>query len=83
MGVSTPRKRDSLGALLAIGAAVAAVVGIVWLPFALGPAAVIAVLIGALMSQRHTMLIRTATFIVGIAFLLGAAIAVAGSHPLY
>jgi ABC-type enterobactin transport system permease subunit len=81
--VNEPRKRDIYGAILAVGAAIAALVGIFWLPFALGPAAVIAVLIGALTSQTHTLLIRVATFTVGIAFVLGAALAVSGSHALY
>ena len=81
--MSQPRKRDIYGAILAVGAAVAALVGVFWLPFLFGPAAVIAVLIGALTSQTHTLLIRTATLTVGIAFVVGAAIAVARSHALY
>jgi ABC-type enterobactin transport system permease subunit len=81
--VSQPRKRDIYGAVLAVGAAIAALVGIFWLPFVFGPGAVIAVLIGALTSQTHTTLIRAATFTVGIAFVVGAALAVSGSHALY
>ena len=81
--MSQPRKRDIYGAILAVGAAVAALVGVVWLPFLFGPAAVIAVLVGALTSQTHTMLIRAATFTVGIAFVVGAALAVASGHALY
>jgi ABC-type enterobactin transport system permease subunit len=81
--VSQPRKRDIYGAILAVGGAIAGLVGIFWLPFAFGPGAVIAVLIGALTSQTHTMLIRAATFTVGIAFVVGAALAVSGSHALY
>ena len=72
-----------LGAVLAVGAAVAALVGIVWLPFAFGPAAVVVVLAAALMSQKHTMLIRIATFTVGVSFVVGAALAVARSKALY
>jgi hypothetical protein len=81
--VSNPRKRDTLGAVLAIGAAIVALVGIDWLPFAMGPAAVIVVLAAALMSQTNTMLIRAATFTVGISFVVGAALAVARSRALY
>jgi hypothetical protein len=72
-----------VGTVMAIGAAIAALVGIVWLPFVFGPAAVIVVLTGALMSQTNTMLIRVATFTVGISFVVGAALAVARSRALY
>ncbi len=71
------------GAVLAVGAAIAGVVSIFWIPFAIGPAAVIVVLTGALMSQTNTLLIRIATFTVGIGFVLGAALAVARSKALY
>jgi len=81
--VSQPRKRDIYGAALAVAGAIGALVGIVWLPFVFGPLGVIAVLVGALTSQTHTMLIRAATFTVGIAFVLGAALAVSSSHALY
>jgi hypothetical protein len=81
--VSNPRKRDTLGAVLAIGAAIAGLVGIAWLPFAFGPGAVIVVLAAALMSRTNTMLIRVATFTVGVSFVIGAALAVASSRALY
>lgn len=81
--MSQARKRDVYGAVLAVAAAIASLVGIFWIPFLLGPVAVIAVLVGAVTSQSHTQLIRAATFTVGIAFVLGAALAVVGSHPLY
>jgi hypothetical protein len=72
-----------VGTVLAVGAAIAGLVSIDWLPFAIGPAAVIVVLVGALMSQTNTMLIRVATFTVGISFVVGAALAVARSRALY
>lgn len=81
--MSQPRKRDIYGAILAIAGAIGALVGVFWLPFLWGPAGVIAVLVGALTSQTHTQLIRVATFTVGIAFVVGAALAVSGSHALY
>ena len=81
--MNEPRKRDSLGAALAVLAAAASLVGIVWRPFLLGPAAVIVVLAAALMSRSHTRLIGLATAAVGICFVIGAALAVAGSHALY
>jgi hypothetical protein len=81
--VNTPRKRDAYGAALAVLGAIGALVGIAWLPFLFGPLGVVLVLTGALTSQTHTMLIRAATFTVGISFVVGAALAVAGSHALY
>jgi len=81
--VNTPRKRDTLGAVLAVASGIAGLASILWVPFLLGPLAVIVVLAAALMSQSYTKLIGLATAVVGIGFLIGAGLAVAGSHPLY
>jgi hypothetical protein len=68
---------------LAVLAAIGGLVGIFWLPFLFGPLGVVLVLTGALTSQSNTMLIRAATFTVGISFVVGAALAVSGGHALY
>ena len=75
--------KNSVALGLAVIAAAASIVGIFWGPFLLGPLAAIAVLIAAALNTTNTALVRVAMFTVGAAFLLGAALAVAGSHPLY
>lgn len=69
-------------ALYAIGLA-AGIVELFFRPFLFGPIGVLVLLVAALMSGKNHRLGVTAAFVVATCFVIGAGIAVWGSHPLY
>ena len=81
--VSSGRTRDSFAAVLAVLAGAAGIVSLGFRPFLLEPIAVIVVLAATLMTNEHRKLIAVAVTAIGLGFVIGASIAVAGSHPLY
>ncbi len=68
--------------LLAIGL-VSAVVALFYRPFGVAPIGILAVLAAAGLSGRHRRFSRLAAGLVSLGFLIGAAIAVWYSRPLY
>ena len=81
--VSGGRARDSVAAGFAAVAGILALGAMGFRPFALEPAAALLVLAATIMTDRHKKLITISTIAVGFGFVIGASIAVAGSHPLY
>lgn len=70
------------GALLTLGL-LAGIVQVAFRPFLLGPAALLAVLIGVALSGRYRRLGLVAMFVIATLFVVGAAITVWYSRPLY
>jgi len=56
---------------------------LVYRPFRLAPAALVVALIAAAMSREQQRLVLLAIAVVGVCFVVGAAIAVSLDHPLY
>ena len=85
----TSTHRDSIPASEAVAgflAACALFIGALELfyrPFRLAPAALILALIATIMSRRQQRLIGLAVAVIGICFVVGAALQVITNHPLY
>jgi hypothetical protein len=85
----TSTTRDSLSptevvaGLLAAAAMFIGFLELFYRPFRLAPAAVILLLIATVMSTRQQRLIGLAFAVVGICFVVGAALQVWTKHPLY
>jgi hypothetical protein len=81
--MSGSRGRDTAALVLLAIALVASVVELFYRPFGVAPIGFLAVLIAAGLSARHRRFGVSATGIVSVCFLIGAAIAVWQSNPLY
>jgi hypothetical protein len=84
---STPRDSIRPGeAVAGFIAACALFIGaleLVYRPFRLAPAAVILALIATIMSREQQRLISLAIAVIGVCFVVGAALQVITHHPLY
>ena len=84
---STTRDRlaphEAIAGLLAAGALFLGAFELFYRPFRLAPAAVILLLIATVMTQRQQRLVGSAFAVVGICFVVGAALQVLTHHPLY
>jgi hypothetical protein len=84
---STPRERtrpiDAVAGLLAAGALFIGFFELFYRPFRLAPAALILVLVSTIMSNEHRRLVAVAVAVIGVCFVIGAALTVITSHPLY
>jgi hypothetical protein len=74
---------EAVAGLLAAGAMFLGFFELFYRPFRLAPAAVILLLIATVMSTRHQKLIAIAFAVVGVCFVVGAALQVATHHPLF
>jgi membrane-bound ClpP family serine protease len=77
------RPAETVAGLLAAGALFLGFFELAYRPFRLAPAAVILLLIATVMSSRQQKLIGIGFAVVGICFVIGAAIQVLTKHPLY
>jgi hypothetical protein len=77
------RPAEAVAGLLAAGALFLGFFELAYRPFRLAPAAVILLLIATVMSNRQQRLIGIGFAVVGICFVIGAAIQVLTKHPLY
>lgn len=68
---------------MAAGAMFIGFIELFYRPFRLAPAAVILLLIATVMSKRQQRLIGLAFAVVGVCFVVGAALQVLSKHPLY
>jgi len=77
------RPADAVAGVMAAGALFLGVFELFYRPFRLAPAAVILILAATVMSKDQQRLIMLALAIVGICFVVGAALQVWTNHPLY
>jgi hypothetical protein len=77
------RPAETVAGLLAAGSLFLGLFELAYRPFRLAPAAVILLLIATLMSKRQQKLVGLAFAVVGVCFVVGAAIQVIARHPLY
>ncbi len=78
-----PRPAETVAGLLAAGALFLGAFELFYRPFRLAPAAVILLVAATIMSREQQGLIKAAYAMVGIGFVVGAAIQVLTHHPLY
>jgi hypothetical protein len=74
---------EAVAGLLAAGAMFIGFFELFYRPFRLAPVAVILLLVAAVMSTRHQRLIAIGFAVVGICFVIGAALQVITHHPLF
>jgi len=74
---------ESVAGLLAAGAIFLGAFELAYRPFRLAPAAVILLLIATVMTRRQQRLVGIGFAVVGICFVVGAALQVWTTHPLY
>ena len=77
------RSAEPVAGLLAAGAMFLGFFELFYRPFRLAPVAVILLLIATVMSERQQKLIAVAFAVVGICFVVGAALQVSTHHPLF
>jgi hypothetical protein len=75
--------RETVAGLMAAGAIFLGAFELFYRPFRLAPAALILLLIATVMSNEQQKLIRIGFAVVGICFIVGAALQVTTHHPLY
>ena len=85
----TSTRRDSISPAEAVAGVMAAcalflgVLQLAYRPFRLAPVALILALVATVMSRDQQRLIGLAVAVIGICFVIGAAIQVITHHPLY
>jgi hypothetical protein len=79
----TIRPAEAVAGLLAAGALVVGALELAYRPFRLAPAALILALVATVMSRDQQRLIALAIAVIGICFIVGAAIQILTHHPLY
>jgi hypothetical protein len=77
------RPGESVAGLLAAAAMLLGALELFYRPFRMAPAAVILLLVATVMSEEQQKLIRSAFLVVGICFVVGAALQILTRHPLY
>lgn len=77
------RPAESVAGILAAAALFIGFLELAYRPFRLAPAAVILLLVATVMSERQQRLIGIAFAVVGVCFVIGAALQVLTKHPLY
>jgi hypothetical protein len=77
------RPAESVAGLMASGALFLGFLELAYRPFRLAPAALILLLAATVMSKRQQRLIAIGFAVVGICFVVGAALQVLTKHPLY
>jgi hypothetical protein len=74
---------EAVAGLMAAGALFLGAFELVYRPFRLAPAAVILLLFATVMTQRQQRLVGIGFAVVGICFVVGAALQVLTKHPLF
>ena len=74
---------EAVAGLLAAAALFIGFLELFYRPFRLAPAALLLVLVATVMSKRQQRLIGLALAVVGVCFVVGAALQVWTKHPLY
>jgi hypothetical protein len=77
------RNLDSASAVMLSLGLIAGLVQLGYRPFLFGPIAILAMLIGARMSARYKRYSMAVLFLITAGLVIGAAVAVWGSRPLY
>jgi hypothetical protein len=77
------RPVDVVAGLLAAASLFLGALELAYRPFRLAPAALVLLLVATVMSRRQQRLTALATAIVGVCFVVGAALQVITNHPLY
>jgi hypothetical protein len=84
---STPRDSrrsvESVAGLLGAAALFLGLLALAYRPFRLAPVALVLALIATLMSREHQRLIAMAMAVIGVCFVVGAALQVIVRHPLF
>ena len=75
--------RETVAGLLAACALFLGALELFYRPFRLAPVALVLLLIATVMSRVHQRLIRLAFAVVGVCFVVGAALQVTTHHPLF
>jgi hypothetical protein len=79
----TIRPAEAVAGLMAAGALFLGALELVYRPFRLAPAALILALVATVMSRDQQRLIALAIAVIGICFVVGAALQILTHHPLY
>ncbi len=74
---------ESVAGLMAAAAVFVGLLELVYRPFRLAPAALLVALVAAAMSREQQRLVVLAIAVVGVCFVVGAALAVWLDQPLY
>ena len=74
---------EAVAGLMAAGALFLGFFELFYRPFRLAPAALILLIIATVMTQRQQRLVGLGFAVVGICFVVGAALQVLTKHPLY
>ena len=77
------RPTEAVAGVLAAGAMLHGALELAYRPFRLAPVALILALIATVMSRDQQRLIGLAIAVIGICFIIGAALQVITHHPLY
>lgn len=77
------RPIEIVAGLLAAAALFLGALELVYRPFRLAPAALILALVATVMSREQQRLIGIAVAVIGVCFVVGAALQVITHHPLY
>ena len=77
------RPAEAVAGILAVGALFLGALELAYRPFRLAPVALILALIATVMSREQQRLIALAIAVIGICFVVGAALQVLTHHPLF
>lgn len=77
------RSTESVAGLMAAGALFLGAFELFYRPFRLAPAALILLLIATVMTKRQQFLVGLGFAVVGVCFVVGAALQVLTKHPLF
>ena len=77
------RSVEAVAGMLAAAALFLGFLGLAYRPFRLAPVAVLLALVATVMSREHQRLIAMAMAVIGVCFVVGAALQVIVRHPLF
>ena len=75
--------REGVAGILAAGALFVGLVALAYRPFRLAPLALLVALVAAAMTRQQQRLVAIAVGVIAVCFVIGAALAVITTHPLY
>ena len=82
-GISATRPVEAVAGIMASGALFLGALELAYRPFRLAPVAVVLLLAATVMSKEQQRLIALGFGVVGVGFVVGAALQVITHHPLY
>ena len=80
---SRTRPADAIAGLLAASGLFLGLLELAYRPFRLAPAALVLLLVATVMTTEYQRLVRLAFAVVGVCFIVGAALQIITHHPLY